>query len=77
LSADEQDIQISVFIGSNEEVEIDYGGVVLYYSTTDINADISVLANTTGDIKRTQVQIQYFNNTIVTSTRFIDIIQQP
>jgi hypothetical protein len=77
LSAEAQDIQVSVFIGNNEEMEIDYGGPVLYFSTTDINANISVLANTTRNIKKTQVQIQYFNNKIVTSTRFIDIIQKP
>jgi hypothetical protein len=77
LNAEAQDIQISVFIGSNESFVTDYDGVNDGPFTTDKNIIISIPTNTTSDILRTQVQIDYTNNAVITSTRFIDIIQQP
>jgi hypothetical protein len=77
LSADAQDIQISVFIGSNDFYEFEYNGIITGDLREDGNYIVAIPINSTGNIKRTQVELSYYNNAVITSTRFIDIIQQP
>jgi len=77
LSAEEQDIQVSLFIGSNESFVTDYEGINEGPFTTDVNRPVSIALNTTGNILITKMQIDYTNNGVITSTRYIDIIQQP
>jgi hypothetical protein len=76
LSADAQDIQLTLFKGNNEYFNVFYNGVDLFDSYEDLTFDLSVPINATADIKLTQVEVTYYNNAVITSTRYIDIIQQ-
>ena len=76
LSADAQDIKVTLFKGNSDNFSTDYNGINDGPFTEDTTFNISVLTNTTGDILRTQVEVYYFNNAVITSTRYIDIIQQ-
>jgi hypothetical protein len=77
LSADAQTIETTFFIGKNDSFRFKYNGVTSSFYNEDTTLKNNVTQNTTGNVKQTQIEIDYYNNGAVTSTRFIDIIQEP
>lgn len=79
ISADAQDLQVTIYKGNSEGFDVYYNGTPVYGSLVigDINTNISVRANVTGNLVLNNVSIDYYNNSVITSTRQINIIQQP
>ena len=79
LTADAQDIRVTLLIGNNEALDASYNGTPIFGSlvTGDINFTLSIPENVTADFLQTQIQVDYFNNSVITSTRYITILQQP
>ena len=79
ISADAQDLQVTIYKGNSEGFDVYYNGAPVYGSLVigDINTNISVSANVTGNLVLNNISIDYYNNSVITSTRQINIIQQP
>jgi hypothetical protein len=76
LSANAQTIEVSILKGNSEGFTLTYNGSTTGIQLDDANLKINVLSNTTGDIKLTQGEVNYFNNGAITSTRYINILQE-
>lgn len=76
LTSEAQDIEATIFIGSNDSFITDYEGINDGPFTTDTNVIFNVAENTTGDILLSQIEITYFNNAKPTATKYINIIQE-
>lgn len=76
LSADAQDIKVTLFKGNDEYFNVFYNGVDLFDSYEDLTFNLSVPINSTGNIKSTQIEVNYYNDAVISSTRYINIIQE-
>jgi len=78
LSAQEQPLEVSILIGTNDGFNASYNGTPIFGSVvrSDINATITVAENTTSDYLLTQIEIEYFKGSS-SNFRYINIIQEP
>ena len=77
LTADPQIIEVSIFINDNDNFTTKFDAITNGPFYEDSNILFEVPANTTGTGLLTQIEINYFNNGVSTSKKFIDIIQEP
>lgn len=77
LTAEPQVIEASIFIGDNDNFTTKFDVITNGPFYEDSNILFEVPANTTGDGLLTQIEINYYNNGVSTSKKFIDIIQEP